>query len=126
MPNARNSIPSGPASKARIVSGETRTASHSATSTISSSSFTRPLPATTTYVSSSFTWWWPNGIRAFGSRRWKLTPVFSASRSVRAKRASTSGAMPDCSAAFFTSVRMFACVNLVMRITYPAGSSSRA
>ena len=42
------SIPSGPASNDRMTWGATRSTSHSPISTISSSSFARPEPATTT------------------------------------------------------------------------------
>ena len=43
--------------------GGTRTTSHSLTSTISSSSFIRPLPRTTTYTSSCSLCVWPYGKR---------------------------------------------------------------
>src|SRR4029078_10980868 len=47
-PKAISSIPSGPASKARLVEPATRIASHWLTSRYSSSSLTRPLPEATT------------------------------------------------------------------------------
>ena len=47
-PTHKRTRPSGPASNARMTFGATRITSHSATSTMSSSSFSRPEPPTTT------------------------------------------------------------------------------
>ena len=47
LPMAMNSMPSGPASSERTVAGATRTASQGRSSTISSLSLIRPVPATT-------------------------------------------------------------------------------
>src|SRR5438067_9820821 len=60
------SRPSAPASQPRHIPGGTRTASHSSSSTISSSTFIRPLPRTTTYTSSCFSCVWPYGKRLGG------------------------------------------------------------
>src|SRR5207248_11509267 len=62
-PKTRISRPSGPASYPRHVPGGTRTTSHFLTSTISSSSFIRPLPPTTTNNSSCSLCVWPYGNR---------------------------------------------------------------
>lgn len=62
-PTAISSSPSGPASKARTTSGPTLSTSHRRISRTSSSSRTRPEPATTTYASSCSRWLWELGLR---------------------------------------------------------------
>src|ERR1700749_4904240 len=58
-PMTRISRPSGPASYPRHAPGGTRTASHSLSSRISSSTSIRPLPRPTTYTSSCLLCVWP-------------------------------------------------------------------